>query len=534
MQMKKYLFLAITVLMSTVMKAQDVDDVTLIVNGTAETKEVATQLALRSAIEQAYGVFVSANTTILNDELVRDEIATVTSGNVKSYTEVDTSVLPTGMTSVTLEVVVSTKRLISYAQSKGSSIEFAGATLWANRQIVDLNIINTKKAIENLAINLATIAPHVFEFKVTYGTPSVVSPGSDDYNIPMTLSMYSNDATVAFTKLLSSTLKSLEMKGPDYEAFMQHNGSVYNVQVKLFKSMHLSVSLDDLFKKIDVMLSRAAYNFVVENNLGDKYITFDRNTFVYKGSGLMTDFWKEDIKLFGPLTKFMECDRGYLDMNKNIYQYGQSISGKDKKKVKPYEPEQLFTHNFNVTCNKNDLQKLRGFEVSKKYDDNIFMDVITLSDEFSKYLNDVDFKSKNPEYVIYGDRIYLCDWGKPIQSVPEPASAYNLFNPDASIPDAVKAKLEVWSTWRTHENYPKHLYVPERKITVEDFMGYSESTYESLIAYQNAQSQRHIIDKCLSSPVVTVSEGGNVVNLYDVECFFDAMNAILNNVNLIL
>ena len=152
MQMKKYLFLAITVLMSTVMKAQDVDDVTLIVNGTAETKEVATQLALRSAIEQAYGVFVSANTTILNDELVRDEIATVTSGNVKSYTEVDTSVLPTGMTSVTLEVVVSTKRLISYAQSKGSSIEFAGATLWANRQIVDLNIINTKKAIENLAI----------------------------------------------------------------------------------------------------------------------------------------------------------------------------------------------------------------------------------------------------------------------------------------------------------------------------------------------------------------------------------------------
>ena len=65
-------------------------------------------------------------------------------------------------------------------------------------------------------------------------------------------------------------------------------------------------------------------------------------------------------------------------------------------------------------------------------------------------------------------------------------------------------------------------------------MGYSESTYESLIAYQNAQSQRHIIDKCLSSPVVTVSEGGSVVNLYDVECFFDAMNAILNNVNLIL
>ncbi len=37
----------------------DKDDVTLVVNGSGKDKAEATKAALRSAIEQAYGVFVS-------------------------------------------------------------------------------------------------------------------------------------------------------------------------------------------------------------------------------------------------------------------------------------------------------------------------------------------------------------------------------------------------------------------------------------------------------------------------------------------
>ena len=61
------------------------DEVSLIVSGDGSTKEEATKAALRSAIELAFGTFVSANTKILNDELVKDEIITVSSGNVKNY-----------------------------------------------------------------------------------------------------------------------------------------------------------------------------------------------------------------------------------------------------------------------------------------------------------------------------------------------------------------------------------------------------------------------------------------------------------------
>ena len=61
------------------------DEVTLVVSGEGATKDEATKVALQSAIEQAFGTFVSANTQILNDELVKDEIVTVSSGNVKNY-----------------------------------------------------------------------------------------------------------------------------------------------------------------------------------------------------------------------------------------------------------------------------------------------------------------------------------------------------------------------------------------------------------------------------------------------------------------
>ena len=65
--------------------------VTLVVNGTGQTKEEATRNALRSAIEQAFGTFVSANTEVLNDELIKDEIVTVSSGNIVSYKELSLS-----------------------------------------------------------------------------------------------------------------------------------------------------------------------------------------------------------------------------------------------------------------------------------------------------------------------------------------------------------------------------------------------------------------------------------------------------------
>lgn len=149
--MKKIMMLAWACLLSIAMlSAQGVEEVTLVVSGDGPTKEEATHVALRSAIEQAFGCFVSANTEILNDSLVKDEIVTISNGSISSYEEINVTELDSALLSVTLRATVSVNKLISYAKSKGSSCELSGALLTQEKRMLEMNIANTKKALNHL------------------------------------------------------------------------------------------------------------------------------------------------------------------------------------------------------------------------------------------------------------------------------------------------------------------------------------------------------------------------------------------------
>ena len=107
--------------------------ITLVTSGTGDTKEEATKNALRSALEQTYGAFVSANSQVVNDELVKDEIVSISTGNIVSYEEL--SFIDSNPKQVTVSAVVSISRLQSYAQNKGMSAELAGNTFAMNMRI---------------------------------------------------------------------------------------------------------------------------------------------------------------------------------------------------------------------------------------------------------------------------------------------------------------------------------------------------------------------------------------------------------------
>lgn len=149
--MKKLMsFVWICLMSISMLSAQGVEEVTLVVSGDGATKEEATHVALRSAIEQAFGCFVSANTEILNDSVVKDEIVTVSNGSISSYEEINVTELDSALLSVTLRATVSVNKLISYAQSKGSSCELSGALLTQEKRMLEMNIANTKKALNHL------------------------------------------------------------------------------------------------------------------------------------------------------------------------------------------------------------------------------------------------------------------------------------------------------------------------------------------------------------------------------------------------
>ena len=131
-------------------------NVELVVTGDGNTKENAVQAALRSAIEQAFGTFVSSNTQILNDELVKDEIATVTTGNIKKY-QILTETNVDGRYLVSLRAVVSVDKLIDYVKQKGGSTELAGNLFVTNYKLQKLNQENMLKARKNLIFQMKQI-----------------------------------------------------------------------------------------------------------------------------------------------------------------------------------------------------------------------------------------------------------------------------------------------------------------------------------------------------------------------------------------
>ena len=132
-------------------KSNTNEEISLTVSSDGATKDDALKNALRTAIEQAYGAFVSANTTILNDELVKDEIVTVSNGSIKDYKEVSSFEKPDGSGyMITVNATVSLPHLITYAKNHGSECEFAGNTFGMELKLFNLQKENELKALYNM------------------------------------------------------------------------------------------------------------------------------------------------------------------------------------------------------------------------------------------------------------------------------------------------------------------------------------------------------------------------------------------------
>lgn len=266
--MKKVFIMAILLLGVVSAAWTQVDDVTLVVNGEGATKDEATTKALRSAIEQAFGVFVSANTEILNDELVKDEIATVSSGNVKSYKELGSIKKENGNTEVSLQATVSVKRLTSFAQSHGSICEFAGATFASNLKLVELNKENTTRAFDNLNKQIESFEGDLHDCEIELGA------AQSDGTVEVTLKYYTNQNTASITDLIVSTLEALSLPSEEVDNLNKLGIKTYKyiimsgADVAMSRRMHRKFD-DYLFLDVKSRFFPKSYYFYSPLNLKD-------------------------------------------------------------------------------------------------------------------------------------------------------------------------------------------------------------------------------------------------------------------------
>ncbi len=374
-------------------EASEGDVVTLTVNGQGATKDEATASALRSAIEQAFGVFVSANTEILNDEIVRDEIATLSSGNIQNYEEISCINMPNGEVSVTLSATVALSKLVTYAQNHGSAAEFAGQTFAMNVKMMELNKKNERTALENLYAQLKEISKQMFNFEISVGKAVL---NGDHYELSATVSAQSTEASDAFINTLLGTAQSLRLTEDEIAKYNEIHYPMYYVILEglpsgqmlgcWFRGEH-----KDIFRAIAQLANAARWSYAIKANGGSNKIYTRKPETIYwadvpphlRSSGAT------HIILSGEnLSSF------HLEVKENWW----SKKGDTERQVYAHKVGAL-THTIQIS--KEEMMSLTGFEV-------IPYPVSPFEAKFT-YRGPGDDRWRNTSYAKFGNYIVLGD-----------------------------------------------------------------------------------------------------------------------------
>lgn len=224
-KMKKIVTIVVLCMATCTLWAQN--EVNLVVSGEGKNKEEATFKALRSAIEQAYGTFVSANTTVLNDKLVADEIVSLSSGNIKKYEYVSENKMPDGNTFVTLSATVSIDKLVSFAESKGMEAELKGGLFAMNIKKMEFDKQAEEKAVENLCKQLETMLPTLFDYEIKVEEPKTYS--DTQYYVSYYIAAKPNNNMVSMIDIMYHTLTSISLSNSERNEYLKVNKNTYQL-----------------------------------------------------------------------------------------------------------------------------------------------------------------------------------------------------------------------------------------------------------------------------------------------------------------
>jgi hypothetical protein len=301
--MKKPLFLLIYIFIFTyTSSAQDNNNVIITSCGQGETQIDAQQAALRNAISQAFGTFISTKTEILNDELVSDQITSISNGNIQSFEILNESELPNGKWSTILKAVVSVDELTKFVQSKGVTVEIKGGLFAANIKQQQLNERNEIDAVYNLVGVLHDVMQTCFDYQLKASSPKALDVENINWEIPLEITITANKNIEFCASYIYKALHSISMGDIDRDTYLEINKPTYPISLITAKQ-EIEIEQDRigirnrilkqvkeeniLFfrnkKTLDILSSFCKiwgfyiFNFTLSTNLGN--LNFDKSTY---------------------------------------------------------------------------------------------------------------------------------------------------------------------------------------------------------------------------------------------------------------
>ena len=206
-------------------------EVSITASGSGKTLEDAKQAALRSATEQAFGAFISSKTEMFNDQVVADQMASVSSGNIKSFSLLNESQLPDGSWGVTLKAVVSVDKLTSFVEAKGIAIEIKGGMFALNIKQQSLNEEGEIKAVSEMVGLLHEPMQISFDYVIKSSDPKSLDADNKNWEIPLMVTATTNKNIDFCANYCIKTLSALSLSSEEVTSYKSLNKAVFPINI---------------------------------------------------------------------------------------------------------------------------------------------------------------------------------------------------------------------------------------------------------------------------------------------------------------
>ena len=330
----KKLFLIILILNSVNFSyAQDAEKtVTLVVSGSGKTQDEANQKALRSAIEQAFGTFISSETVINNDVFISENITTLSQGSVIDFKVLASTIFPDSTAQVTLKATVSISQMNKITESKGYKTTINGGLFGLNLKLLKLQ----SEAETKVVLDMVRKCIKILEKSIDYEM-EVIPPKKSD---------------------LRKEIEDLRHKGYTFESNKLAYNEIYKIRaiVEIRPNSNLDIFIDYFLSTLTaIKMSETEIDFAKQSgsnyyhlflNIPENDITFEPNK---------TTFYLRNIESIKIINRLFEVS------NLNLFNYDIISDNKIINYTPLFKKDSIQMQNYNYNYKK--LQKLGEYEI---------------------------------------------------------------------------------------------------------------------------------------------------------------------------
>ena len=270
--------------------------VSLTVTSQGGSQEEAKNNALRNAIQQTIGVFISANSTILNDNLVKDEIVSISNGSIQKYQILNEGQLNNNIYFVTLNADVSVTKLNSFIENKGVKSSFNGSLFSFNIKQKELATINEAKAFLDLTSITDQLLKNSFEYDLKVGDPK---NKNGKFLVPIEFKTNLNSNFITFYQLVLKTIESLSLTPEEQKSYISLGFPIYGINIykKMYYFRNIN-TLDAIIFDILFQIPKLSLDFTLINKVENISLFNESQSLYYVPSPLKL-FNKNDIHKTG-------------------------------------------------------------------------------------------------------------------------------------------------------------------------------------------------------------------------------------------